>query len=84
MSRGNPEEDAYAFLVGIVTDCIAKGRFRPGLTDPNLVAQVVWSGVHGVVSLEIAKCNDDWINWTPDEQRISLMIDILVAGLTKE
>src|SRR5215212_210406 len=55
--KGNPEEDAYAFLRSIVAQCISEGRFREELTDVDLVAQTVWGGVHGVVSLHIAKCN---------------------------
>ena len=40
-----------------------------------------WSGVHGVVSLEIAKCNDDWVEWRPVRDRAKLLIDVLVDGL---
>ena len=40
----------------------AQGRLRDELTDVDLVAQTIWSAIHGVVSLEIAKCNDD--GWT--------------------
>jgi hypothetical protein len=44
----------------------------------------MWAGVHGVVSLHIAKCNDDWIDWCPSEQRVELMIDSLIRGLVRE
>jgi hypothetical protein len=82
MERGNPEEDAYAFLKAIVVQAIAENRFRPELTDDELIAQTVWAGVHGVVSLHIAKCNDDWVDWRPLETRAELMIDLIVNGLT--
>jgi AcrR family transcriptional regulator len=82
--KGNPEEDAYAFLVTSVAEAIGQGRFRKELKDPHLVSQVVWSGVHGIVALEIAKCNDDWIDWSPMKKRIELMIDTLMRGLEKE
>ena len=81
--KGNPEEDAYAFLKLTVEQAIAEGRFRPDATDADLLAQVIWSGVHGVVSLEIAKCNDDWVDWRPVGDRAKLMIDVLVDGLAK-
>jgi AcrR family transcriptional regulator len=84
VEKGNPEEDAYAFLRGILVECIEQGRLRPELTDPELLAQVMWAGVHGVVSLHIAKCNDDWIDWCPSEQRVELMIDSLIRGLVRE
>jgi AcrR family transcriptional regulator len=80
--RGNPEEDAYAFLKTIVEDALAQGRFREELTDVDLISQTVWSGVHGVISLHIAKCNDDWVEWRDLELRATTMIDALVRGLT--
>lgn len=82
LERGNPEEDAYAFLKAIVVQAIAEKRFHPALTDDELIAQTVWAGVHGVVSLHIAKCNDDWVDWRPLEKRAEVMIDMLVNGLT--
>lgn len=84
IEKGNPEEDAYAFLKGIVAELLAAGRLREGAGDVDLVSQVIWSGMHGLVSLEIAKCNDTWVAWQPIEARMRLMIDVLLAGLTKE
>ena len=84
LERGNPEEDAYAFLKTIIAECIATGRFRPELTDIELISQVTWSGVHGVISLDIAKCNDAWFEWTPLEARASLVIDTLIAGFVRK
>jgi len=82
VQRGNPEEDAYAFLKAIIADCIAQGRFRPELTDDDLIAQTVWAGVHGVISLQIAKASDDWVEWVPLERRVEAMLDVLVDGLS--
>jgi len=81
VEKGNPEKDAYAFLRLIITDCIAEKRFHRNLTDPDLVAQVVWSGVHGIISLQIAKDNDPWMDWRPLRQRAALLIDALIEGL---
>src|SRR5258707_13354243 len=82
--KGNPEEDAYAFLRTIISECVTEGRFRGELKDVDLLAQVVWSGVHGVISLQIAKCNDGWIDWKPLKKRAALAIDVLIEGLTKQ
>lgn len=82
--KGNPEEDAYAFLKATIEEGIAQGRFRPELTDADLLAQVNWAGIHGVVSLQIAKCNDDWIDWRAEADRIRLMLDALIRGLLRE
>ena len=63
--KGNPEADAYAFLVATVAEAIEKGLLRPELKDPHLVAQAAWAGVHGVVSLHVAKGTDGWLDWKP-------------------
>jgi len=81
--KGNPEEDAYAFLHNTIEQAIAEGRLRPELTDVDLVSQVIWSGVHGIVSLEIAKCNDAWVEFAPVSARAALMIEALIAGVIK-
>jgi len=81
--RDNPEEDAYAFLKSTVEQAIAEKRLRPEYSDVELVAQTMWAGVHGVVSLSIAKECDPWVEWSPIKKRVTTMIDILVDGLTK-
>ena len=83
IEKGNPEEDAYAFLRGIVVELIAKDLVREE-TDPDLVAQVIWSAMHGLVSLEIAKCNDAWVDWRPIEERGRLVVTMILRGLLKE
>lgn len=82
--KGNPEEDAYAFLKGTIAEGVAAGRFRPGVEDAELLAQIMWAGMHGVVSLQIAKCNDDWVDWRPVEERVQLMVETLIRGLVRE
>ena len=81
--RGNPEEDAYAFLKAIVAQAIVERRFKREYNDVDLVTQTVWSGVHGVISLHIAKSNDTWVDWRPIEKRAQVMIDVLVDGLAR-
>ena len=79
--KGNPEYDAYAFCHALCQEAIESGRLRPELKDAELVAQVVWAGVHGIVSLEIARGKDPWVKWRPAKKRIELMADALVRGL---
>jgi AcrR family transcriptional regulator len=83
LGKGNPEEDAYAFLRQTVSEAIAAGALRPELQDPDLVAQTLWAGVHGVVSLQIAKGEDDWVPWCGFQDRATLMIGRLLDGLLK-
>ena len=80
---GNPEMDAYAFLKGAVQQAIEAGQFRPDLTDAALVSQTLWAAVHGVVSLEIAKGCDGWVDWRPIRRRAEMMLDIAMRGLVR-
>ena len=83
IERGNPEEDAYALLKSIVAQAIAEGKFQEGITDVDLAAQTVWAGMHGVIALQIAKGNDNWVDWRPLEQRAELMNETLLNGLLR-
>ena len=83
LEQGNPEEDAYAFLKWTVSQAIAEHRFRPELTDAELVSQVIWSGIHGVISLRLAKIKDEWVAWTAQKKAVETMVDVLVRGLER-
>ena len=82
--KGNPEVDAYAFLKLTVQQAIDAGCFRDELKDAELISQTLWAAVHGVISLQIAKCTDAWVDWRSIEQRAELMLDITLRGLLKE
>jgi AcrR family transcriptional regulator len=82
--KGNPESDAYAFLKLSVQQAIDAGYFRDDLRDADLISQTMWAAVHGVISLQIAKCNDAWVDWRPMEQRVTLMLDAALRGILKE
>jgi len=81
--KGNPEEDAYEFLRATVAEIMHTGAFREDLNDVDLVAQTLWAGVHGVISLQIAKCEDAWVLWRPLKERAELMIASQLQGLLK-
>jgi AcrR family transcriptional regulator len=83
LQRGNPEEDAYAFLKQIVAGAIKAGRFRPEYSDAELIAQTFWAGVHGVASLQIAKHGDQWVDWRPITKRAEMMIESQLHGMLK-
>lgn len=84
LTRGNPEEDAYAFLRATTAEAIAAGRLRSELTDADLVSQMVWAATHGVVSLHIAKRNDDWVEWRDAKATAHALIDTMIRGLVRE
>ena len=82
--RGNPEEDAYAFLRATAAEAIAAGRLRPEFRDADLVSQMVWAGTHGAVSLHMCKCNDDWVDWRDAKTIAHELIDVMIRGLVRE
>jgi AcrR family transcriptional regulator len=81
--KGNPELDAYAFLKWAVQQAIDAGRLREELVDAELVSQTVWAAVHGVISLNIAKCKDAWVDWRPVQDRAEAMLDAIMRGLAR-
>jgi AcrR family transcriptional regulator len=82
--KGNPEADAYAFLLATVAEALEKGMLRPDLKDPHLVAQAAWAGVHGVVSLHVAKGADPWIDWKPLKKTVALVVEAFSRGISRE
>jgi AcrR family transcriptional regulator len=81
---GNPEVDAYALLKWAVQDAINRGSFRKEVQDAELVSQTLWASVHGVISLNIAKSKDPWVDWRPLQDRAEMMLDITMRGLLRE
>jgi AcrR family transcriptional regulator len=82
IEHGNPAQDCYAYLRATVSEALAVGLFRPELTDPDQVAQLFFSGTHGVVSLHLARGKDPWVEWRPVRETARLMLDALIRGLT--
>jgi AcrR family transcriptional regulator len=78
---GNPERDAYAFLRWAVQQAIDAGCFREEIRDAELVSQTLWASVHGVISLNIAKGSDPWVDWRSLQERAELMLDVTLRGL---
>lgn len=82
--KGNPESDAYALLKMTVQQAVDGGMFREDIANTDLISQTLWAAVHGVISLQIAKCNDSaWVNWRPMEERTAVMLDAILRGLLK-
>ncbi len=78
---GNPEVDAYAALVQAVEAAIAAGRFRPEYADAQLTAQMLWSGIHGIVSLWMTKGHQSFVDWRDERTVVRLTIDTLTRGM---
>jgi hypothetical protein len=68
-----------------VQQAMEAGVFRDEIADADLISQTLWAAVHGVISLQIAKCNDSaWVEWRPMEERTGVMLDAILHGLLKK
>jgi AcrR family transcriptional regulator len=83
IERDNPDQDSYAFVRATVIEGLAAGLFRPEYRDADLLAQVVWSGVHGVAALHLIMGKDDWVRWRPVEEVARTAIDVLIRGMVR-
>lgn len=82
--KDSAEQAAYYQLLNTVKAVHATGAVKDGLDNPELVAQTIWAGIHGVCSLEIILADDQWVNWASIEERIEMMIEMVGTGLMKE
>jgi len=84
LQQNNAEQDAYFQLKTVVNDVFLAGKFKPDLTDSELIAQTIWAGMHGVCALHISMANDVWVNWRDIEARLLMMQLSLMRGMLKE
>lgn len=81
LHSADPGEDAYAFLRQTCADAIATGRLRPEYRDPDELALIAWSSLHGALSLRIVMENEDWIHWRDARTTASRICDALLEGI---
>jgi AcrR family transcriptional regulator len=80
---GKPEVDSYLFLRACLEEAQGKGLLRPGWEDPDLAAQVIWSALHGVLSLFITHQDDPFVPWRSLDSRVDAIIRLIQDGLRK-
>ena len=80
---GDPRDDAYAFLRAVVTEAIETERLRPDLRDTEVVANVLWSAVHGIVSLQIDHFQGPHSSLRKAREITALMLDVLIRGMSR-
>jgi AcrR family transcriptional regulator len=84
LQQNNAEQDAYFQLKMVVNAVYEAKRFRPELTDLDLIAQTIWAGMHGVCALHINMSQDTWVQWANLTDRLTLMQTVLMRGLLRE
>ena len=82
-AAANPANELYAILRRAVAQAIAGLRFRPDMTDIDLVTQTLWAGLHGAVSLHAARTRDSDVPWRPLQQTVNVVIDALLRGFAR-
>ena len=82
--KGNPEEDAYAFLCNTVAEGIGAGRFRPEFKDVEELVQMLWASSHAIVSLQLAKGEDEWIDWRDARGTSVKLIEAVLRGVVRD
>lgn len=75
------ERDAYDFLQAAVFKAQAAGVFRPEYRDIALIAQTLWSGLHGVVSLHQVRSNHPRVAWRPVLVLAETVVECILNGL---
>jgi len=59
------------------------GLLLEELKDPDLVAQALWAGVHGVASLHVAMGEDGFLELKPAKRTGQLVVVAQLAGMTR-
>ena len=79
--RGDPSEDAYAFLRQTCEAVIATGRLAREYRDPDLLAQMAWSSLHGLIALHIVHRQNSAIDWRDPRDTAARLGRALVRGI---
>lgn len=72
------ETGLFGVVLPVVQRGIDEGRFRPELTDPLMIAWVLWMAVHGITSAAVAMPN---FPAPPLDVQLQATIDAIFHGL---
>jgi len=70
---------AYFYYRELVADCVASGQLRP--LDTDLLAQVLWTGVHGIVAAVIFTRDFPLVE---SSELVETMVNALFKGLAPD
>lgn len=73
----------YHLLLHTVEEIMTAGRFRAELTDAQALAQIIWAGVHGLVSLMIVAGHVDDFAWRPHDELTNIWFDSTMRGMLR-
>jgi AcrR family transcriptional regulator len=84
IARGDPAEDAYAFLRQTCEEAIVAGRLRSEFDNPDEVALILWASLHGLVALHIARTHDERVQELDIRATAKRLSASLLRGLVRE
>jgi AcrR family transcriptional regulator len=73
--------EVFGCLRRMSQEALASGKLRKELTDAEEVAQVLWMGIHGAVSVRIGAKGFPFLE---QERLTDRIIDVLLAGVLKQ
>ncbi|MFC4160595.1 TetR/AcrR family transcriptional regulator [Chitinimonas lacunae] len=78
--RGNPSQDAYAFA-RLAFRSLAETTPTLVEKDPDVLVQLFWGALHGLISLHVVMGDEPWVEWKPLDQLVSAAMHALLRGL---
>jgi len=79
---GSIRNDTAAFIFETVREAISRNLIRPELLDAELISQTFYAGIHGVITMYLDNKPEEWVNWRPMQQRVELMLDMMLHGMS--
>ncbi len=71
----------YDFLREGVFKAVAAGCFRPEYRSVELIAQSLWSSLHGLVALHLVRARHPAVSWKPVQATVEFTLECLLNGL---
>ncbi len=71
----------YEHLRQAIFKAMAAGCFKPEYRDVDLIAQTLWSCLHGIVALHLVRAQHSSITWKPIQNVVELSLESLLNGL---
>lgn len=79
----DPTAHVYSFLRDSVAEAIHAGRLLPEYTDVDLVAQILWGALHGLLSLHITRGSHPWVDFSDIRQTAGAAQQTVLQGLLR-
>ena len=76
------ELQPYDYLHRAIFKAMAAGSFKAEYRDAILLAQSVWSCLHGVVALHLVRAQHSAVPWKPVRSILEMSVEALFNGIT--